>query len=260
MKLFSRKKLSSALIVGAALASTGAMWSFFAPNGQAADTANEQKLVAEGRALYLQGCSSCHGLNAEGVVGGNNQAPSLIGVGAAAVDFQVSSGRMPLAAQGAQANRKDSAYTPEQTEALAAYVASLAPGPAIPKVDLDSGDLQLGGELFRTNCAQCHNSAGAGGALSHGKHAPALSAPTAQQIAEAIRTGPESMPVFGAAQFDSHELNSIVKYVNYLQSNPQKDLGGAAVGHLGPVPEGLVIWLVGIGGLIVGAMWIGARA
>jgi ubiquinol-cytochrome c reductase cytochrome c subunit len=167
---------------------------------------------------------------------------------------------MPLAAQGAQAQRKQTAYQPEQIQALAAYVASLAPGPAIPVVDLSDGDLQLGGRLFRTNCAQCHNSAGAGGALSHGKFAPALTAATPTQIAEAMRTGPESMPVFGGGQFDDHEVNSIVKYVDFLQHNPQKDLGGAAIGHLGPVPEGLVIWLVGIGGLLVAAMWIGARA
>lgn len=250
----TRRRLSSAIVVGAALAATGGIWSFLAPSGVAESNADQQKLVSEGRALYLQGCSSCHGLNAEG----GSQAPSLIGVGAAAVDFQVSSGRMPLAQPGPQAQRKQTAYLPGQISALAAYVGSLSSGPAIPKVDLNDGDLQLGGELFRTNCAQCHNPAGAGGALSGGKYAPNLKDATDLQAAEAIRTGPESMPVFGPGQFDSHQLNSIVKYVNYIRH--PSDPGGAAIGHIGPVPEGLVIWLVGVGGLLIAALWIGARA
>lgn len=250
----TRRRLSSAIVVGAALVATGGLWSFLAPSGVAQSSADSQKQVAEGRALYLQGCSSCHGLNAEG----GNQAPSLIGVGAAAVDFQVSSGRMPLAQPGPQAERKDPAYTAEQTAALAAYVASLAPGPAIPSVDLNDGELQLGGQLFRTNCAQCHNSAAAGGALSAGKYAPPLKHATALQAAEAIRTGPESMPVFGPKQLNNHEVNSIVKYVEYLKTAP--DPGGAGIGHIGPVPEGLVVWLVGVGGLLIAAFWIGARA
>ena len=250
----TRRRLSSAVVVGAALVATGGLWSFLAPSGVAEGSADQQKLVAEGRALYLQGCSSCHGLSAEG----GNQAPSLIGVGAAAVDFQLSSGRMPLAQPGPQAQRKQTAYTADQTAALAAYVGSLAPGPAIPKVDLNDGDLQLGRLLFANNCAQCHNFAGAGGALSGGKSAPNIKHATPLQAAEAIRTGPESMPVFGPGQFDSHALNSIVKYVNYLKT--PKDPGGAAIGHVGPVPEGLVIWLVGVGGLLIAALWIGARA
>jgi ubiquinol-cytochrome c reductase cytochrome c subunit len=211
-------------------------------------------MIREGRALFLQGCSSCHGLNAEG----SNIAPSLIGVGPAAVDFQVGTGRMPLTIPGAQAIRRDPLYTETQIRQLAAYIDSLSPGgPQIPNVDLADGDLAYGGELFRTNCAQCHQAVGQGGALTQGKHAPNLGDATPVQIAEAMRTGPEQMPVFGPHQLDDHQVNSIVKYVKFI-TNP-KDPGGSSIGHYGPVPEGIVAWVVGIGLLSVACLWIGSR-
>lgn len=255
------RRLSSSLVVIVGLLAMGGLWAAFAPSGQALSTEDLQTQVSKGRALFLTGCSSCHGLQAQG----GTQAPSLIGVGPAAVDFQVSSGRMPLAQPGPQAQRKPVAfrpdgqkYTTDDIHALALYIGSLAPGPAIPQVDLADGDLQLGGSLFRTNCAQCHNFAGAGGALSGGKYAPVLKPATNEQVAEAIRTGPESMPVFGPGQLSQHDVNSLVAYVAFLRHT--NDPGGSALGHLGPVPEGFVVFLVGMGGLIGAAFWIGSRS
>ena len=53
--------------------------------------------------------------------------------------------------------RRRRMYTDEEIAALAAYVASLGPGPAIPTRRASStprnADLARGGELFRTNCA-----------------------------------------------------------------------------------------------------------
>lgn len=213
--------------------------------------------VDQGKALFAEGCSSCHGLNAQGT----SIAPSLIGVGAAAVDFQVSTGRMPLAHQGVQAVRKAPSYTPEETAALAAYVASLAPGPSIPSssmVDTTNADLARGGELFRTNCSQCHNFAGRGGALTQGKWAPSLLAATPTQIYEAMITGPESMPKFGDGTMTVQDKQDIIKYIQNLQTSPNP--GGAALGRLGPVTEGLFLWTAGIGLLIAVAAWIGAKA
>lgn len=212
-----------------------------------------------GKRLYQQGCSSCHGLN----VAGGPQAPSLIGVGGAAVDFQVSSGRMPLKAFGVQAARGPSAYTQPEIDQLVAYITSLAPGgPGQAPADYSAtvaqlGDQVLGGELFRGNCASCHNFDGAGGALSNGLYAPPLHPASDRQILEAVRSGPESMPVFGPNQFSEKDVASIVQYVNFL--NAPKDPGGHPIGHLGPVPEGLIAWLVGIGGLILITLWIGVR-
>ncbi len=247
------RRVPSIVVVVLALIGIGVLLSLAAPRSDAAESAGQSEAVRQGQALFLQGCSSCHGLAAQG----GNQAPSLIGVGAAAVDFQVGTGRMPLARPGAQAERRDPLYSQTQIDQMAAYIGSLAPGPAKPAVDLASGDLSYGGELFRVNCAQCHQAVGSGGALSYGKHAPNLSEATPVQIAEAMRTGPESMPVFSSGQLNDHQVNSIAKYVKFV-TNP-KDPGGAGIGHYGPIPEGLVIWLIGIPMLVVATLWIGSR-
>ena len=247
------RRLPTTFLLLLALISLAVLWAAFAPKSSAAEAEDPNLAVREGRALFLVGCSSCHGLAAQG----GNQAPSLIGVGAAAVDFQVGTGRMPLAAPGAQADRKQPLYNETQIRQLAAYVDSLAPGPAIPTVNLADGDLAYGGELFRTNCAQCHQAIGQGGALSYGKHAPALGEATDTQIYEAMRTGPKNMPVFGDGQLSDTQVAAIIKYVKFV-TNP-KDPGGSGIGHYGPVPEGLVAIIVGLGGLVIVTLWIGTR-
>ena len=238
-----------------ALLGTGFLWAALAPDGRAADSSASNEQVRLGRALFLAGCSSCHGLSAQG----GNQAPSLIGVGGAAVDFQLTTGRMPLAKPQAQAERHKPKYTQTQIDQIVAYVSSLAPGPAKPDAATveNQANIALGGALFRTNCASCHQAIGQGGALSYGKHGPNLGEATPVQIAEAIRTGPESMPVFGDGQLNQQQVASIIKYVTYV-TNP-KDPGGAAIGHYGPVPEGLVAIVIGLGGLVIATLWIGSR-
>lgn len=249
-----RRRLSAPVVIVATLGVLGALYAMFAPSSNAAMDTSSAFAVKAGRELYLTGCSSCHGLGAAGTAG----APSLIGAGAAAVDFQLSTGRMPLANYGQEAPRKSPIYTETQIREIAAYIASLAPGPPIPTVNPNSGSLALGGQLFDLNCAACHNLVGRGGALSYGKYAPDLQPASPIQIAEAIRTGPESMPVFGPNQLSQHDVNSIVRYVEFLD-NPA-DPGGNGLGHLGPVPEGLVVWVAGIGVLVGITLWIGARA
>jgi ubiquinol-cytochrome c reductase cytochrome c subunit len=247
------RRLPTAIVLLLALLALALLWAAFAPKSSADESQDPNLAVREGRALFLTGCSSCHGLDAQG----GNQAPSLIGVGSAAVEFQVGTGRMPLSSPGAQAERRTPLYTETQIQQLGAYIDSLAPGPKVPTVDLADGDLAYGGELFRTNCAQCHQAVGQGGALTNGKHAPALMEATPVQVAEAMRTGPESMPVFSAGELNDHQVNSIAKYVQFLQR--PNDPGGHHIGHYGPVPEGLVAWLVGIGGLVMATLWIGSR-
>jgi ubiquinol-cytochrome c reductase cytochrome c subunit len=214
--------------------------------------------IDEGRQLFLKGCSSCHGLNAEG----GAIAPSLIGVGAASVDFQVGTGRMPMADMSQQAMRKKPVYTPEQVAALAEYVASLAPGPAIPTdavVEYErDGNTAEGGELFRSNCAMCHNFAGQGGALTRGKYAPSLMDSTPVQIYEAMITGPQSMPVFSDKVVTPEEKLSIIKWIKSAQDEP--NLGGASMGRTGPVSEGLFVWTLGIGLLIGISVWLATKA
>jgi ubiquinol-cytochrome c reductase cytochrome c subunit len=251
------RRLPAGIVIVLALLATGLLWAAFAPAGRAADASAANEQVRIGRSLFLSGCSSCHGLEAQG----GNQAPSLIGVGAAAVDFQVSTGRMPLSRPQAQSERHKPKYTQTQIDQLAAYIASLANGPSQPsKATLeDNGDVTLaeGGALFRTNCAQCHQAIGQGGALSYGKHAPPLGEATDTQIYEAMRTGPENMPVFSAGQLSDTQVAAVIKYVKFV-TNP-KDPGGSAIGHYGPVPEGLVAIVIGLGGLVLGTLWIGSR-
>jgi ubiquinol-cytochrome c reductase cytochrome c subunit len=207
-------------------------------------------MVAAGEDLYLRSCVSCHGVG--GV--GTDQYPKLLGVGAASADFYLRTGRMPLAYPSAQPPQKAPAFDDEQIRQLVAYVASLGDGPPVPDVDPDRGDLSLGSELFLANCAACHNSAGVGGALSQGAHAPPLLEVDPTQIAEAMRVGPGNMPVFGPDTFDDHEVDSIVRYVRYLQK-PEHP-GGLMIGRVGPVPEGFVAWLVGLGVLVLIIRWI----
>lgn len=206
-----------------------------------------------GRRLYETGCSSCHGLEAEGT----RLGPPLIGVGAAGADFYLTTGRMPLDEPRTVAERKPPAYSPAEIADLTAYLASLGNGPPIPAVDPDAGDLPLGGQTYTANCASCHNSAGSGGALGQAVFAPGVRQATALQIAEAIRIGPGDMPVFGPDTIDDHGVDSVVRYLLYLRH--ADDRGGAPLGRLGPVPEGLAAWLVGLGPMLLAAFWIGTR-
>jgi ubiquinol-cytochrome c reductase cytochrome c subunit len=251
------QRLSGYAVLLIALGLLGGLYTaFLAPQGRAEDTPSTQQSanIAKGRELYLQGCSTCHGLGLQGGAGG----PSLIGVGESSVIFQVESGRMPLKFGTVEAPRKKPKYTIEQIDQLAAFIGSHGGGPSLPKGKLDDGDLQEGGELFRTNCASCHNFAGKGGALSYGQYAPDLSDASARVIYSAMQSGPENMPRFSDNQLTPEEKKAVTRYVEFITKSPQP--GGAALGRYGPVPEGLVIWLVGITALVGVTLWIGARA
>ncbi|RBY85792.1 cytochrome C [Blastococcus sp. TF02A-30] len=240
----------------AGLILTGALYSVFSP-AQAApgDEQSESAAEAAGRELYERSCITCHGENLEGVP---NRGPSLIGVGEAAVYFQVHTGRMPLVRQEAQAPDKPAVFSDEEIDQLMAYVQANGGGPTLPSGDLRDGDVAEGGELFRLNCSSCHNFVGEGGALSGGKYAPSLQDSTDLEIYTAMLTGPENMPVFGDNQLTPEEKRSIISYVQTIKE--QSDPGGAGVGRIGPVGEGLVIWIVGIGILMFGIFWMGSKA
>ncbi len=238
-----------------ALLVTGGLYAAIAPSSAGAAEASESD-IQTGSDLFKANCATCHGMNAEGT----QDAPSLIGVGAAAVDFQVGTGRMPMQANGPQAIVKPPQFTDEQTAALAAYVASLGPGPAIPtadQVDPEQGDAANGMQIFRTNCAMCHNAVGAGGALSEGKYAPSLNGSTPTVIYEAMVTGPQAMPVFNDANLTPEEKRDVI---SYLVAQRDGSPGGAELGALGPVSEGLWAWVVGIGLLVACSVWIGAKS
>ncbi|MEO5680418.1 MAG: c-type cytochrome [Acidimicrobiales bacterium] len=205
-----------------------------------------------GRQLFVTGCSSCHGLDGRGT----GRGPSLEHSGAASAYYYLSTGRMPLATEG-QPLRKDPAFNPGEIDLLTAYVGSLGDGPPVPEVDPSRGDLARGGQLFRASCAACHSAAGIGGALSYGGYAPPLQEAEPLQIAAAVRVGPGNMPLFGPAVFDDQEVDSLVRYVRFLQHAPTP--GGARLGGAGPIPEGFVGWVFGIGALVAATAWIGTR-
>lgn len=261
MKSISRRRrhpLASYVVLGIALLAVGSFYTAFSPATSAQASTSRSQQIEEGRQLFLKGCSSCHGLNAEGASSG----PTLIGVGAASVDFQVGTGRMPMADVTQQVMRKKPVYNEEETAALAAYVASLAPGPEIPTEDQlnyeRDGNAAEGGALFRTNCAMCHNAAGQGGALTQGKYAPTLMGVSAKHIYEAMVTGPQSMPIFADTTMPQDQKMSIIKFIKAIEED--KNIGGAALGRVGPVTEGLFAWVVGLGLLIIMAVWLGAKA
>ena len=221
-----------------------------------------QQQIAQGQEIFARNCSSCHGLEAQGTP----VAPSLIGVGAAAVDFQVSTGRMPAAQPGPENPRKPPAvpFTGQEGEqrihAVAGYIASLAGGPAIPsaeQVSTSAASVAVGQELFIANCAQCHNFVGAGGALTYGKYAPALTQATPTQLYEAMLTGPEAMPVFDDATLTPQSKRDIIAYVTETRSEPNP--GGFSLGRIGPVTEGLVAFLGLLFFMVLAALWITAK-
>lgn len=263
MKRFTawrRRPWAGYAVVLAALAIIGVVYagaSSGTDRAQAADAQPSAQDVAKGKELFSTSCSSCHGANAEGT----KTAPSLIGVGAASVDFQVSSGRMPAMNPGAQMPRKKPVFNEQQTSWLAAYIASLGGGPQVPTnemVDPKTGDSAVGGKLFRANCAQCHNFAGSGGALTGGKYAPPLNKDvTPRQIYEAMLTGPEAMPVFNDTTITPAQKRAVIAYVT--QTRDEVNPGGNGLGRIGPVAEGLAGWLIGIGLMVVAAMWITAK-
>ena len=244
--------------VAGGLVVAGVLYGAFSGTGaSASSSAPDQTQVAQGHSLFEQSCSSCHGLDAQGTA----NAPSLIGAGAAAVDFQMSTGRMPAKDTGAQMEQKpQEQFSQQQIYDIAAYIASLGGGPAIPsqsEVSAQGTNTALGSELFNTNCAQCHGFAGAGGALTYGKSAPSLNASTPTQIYEAMLTGPEAMPVFGDGTITPAEKKDIIAYIDATrnEANP----GGFSLGRTGTTTEGLLGWLGGLGFLVLIAMWLTAK-
>ncbi|WP_414690777.1 c-type cytochrome [Nocardioides sp.] len=263
-----RGPLAGLAVVLLGLLLTGGLYTVFSP-AQAGSAAASEEQIAQGRELFLVSCSFCHGQNGEGMRSqdGNQLGPSLVGVGAAAVDFQVGTGRMPMARPGAQVPRKPETFDQDEIAALAAYVASLGPGPAIP----DESDYSLegmsdeerqqaitnGGQIFLTNCTACHNFEGSGGAMPRGGFAPKIRGVEPRYIYEALLTGPQNMPNFTNGNLSPDEKRDVIAYLGSLEDMP--DYGGFGLGGLGPVPEGLAAWVLGIGSLVGAAVWIAAH-
>ena len=251
-----RHPLATTALLVVGLLATGGAYALATTTATAETTAASAQLIEDGGKLFAANCASCHGLNAEGTAAG----PTLIGAGALAVDFQVGTGRMPMAASGPQAEVKPVQFTQDQIDAMAAWVADLAPGPAVPadRFIAGDGDAANGAELFRINCAMCHNVAGAGGALTEGKWAPGLAGVDPVHIYGAMVTGPQNMPVFSDLNLTPEDKNDIITYLLYVQENPS--VGGWDLGALGPVSEGLFIWIFGLGALVGVTIWLTAKS
>ncbi|MFN8225157.1 MAG: cytochrome c [Mycobacterium sp.] len=259
-----RRRLSAGLLLLIALAFAGGLAAVLTPRPQVAVADESQSAILRtGKQLYETSCVSCHGANLQGV---GDRGPALIGVGDAAVYFQVSTGRMPAMSLNAQVPKKQVIFDEAQIEALGAYVQANGGGPTvvrdanghIAQESLTRGDVARGGDLFRLNCASCHNFTGKGGALSSGKYAPDLGEATPQQIYTAMLTGPQNMPKFSDRQLSPEEKKDIVTYVR--ESAEARSPGGYGLGGFGPTSEGMFMWIGGMVLMIGIAMWIGARA
>ena len=256
----ARRRVAGVLALGVALLAVGGLYAVLTPTPQTA-VAQDSTLVRQGQQLYDNSCITCHGSNLQGVQG---RGPSLVGVGEASVYFQVSTGRMPLKVQNEQAARKPPQFDPQQVDALGAYVQANGGGPVTPAVgdqaQLVGSDLGRGGELFRLNCAQCHNFTGRGGALSQGKFAPVLDPASPEQIYAAMLAGPGNMPTFADSQLSPQEKRDIIGYVKSVGADEAGNApGGNRLGGFGPVPEGFVAFFVGLAALIGISLWIGSR-
>lgn len=254
-----RRPVAGYAVVLLGLILVGAIYAVLTGSGESSASTTPSASRAEilkGQQIFQLTCATCHGLQAQGTA----VAPSLIGVGSAAVDFQVSTGRMPAKEIGAENGRKPRQLNPAETRAVATYIASLAGGPAIPtpaEVSTSGTNAGLGQQLFIADCAQCHNFDGAGGALTDGKYAPALTQATPTQIYEAMLTGPEAMPVFNNTTITPDEKRDIIAYVTSTRTTPNP--GGFSLGRIGPVTEGLVAFLGLLFFMVLAAMWITAK-
>jgi ubiquinol-cytochrome c reductase cytochrome c subunit len=224
------------------------------PRARHGQAAGQPDGVATGRALFEQRCAGCHGPRGEG----GGLGPPIVGLGPAVYDFQLSTGRMPLAQPRAQSVRKPPAFSPAQIDAIVAYLTSLGGGGIpIPDVDPGGGDLSQGQVTYQQNCSPCHGVSGNGGAVGD-QVAPSVHPATATQVAEAVRIGPGTMPVFGAETLPEDDLSSLVRYVLYLES--PEDVGGADLGHGGPIIEGFVALLFGLGSMALVVRFLGERS
>ena len=269
----TQRTLAGAAALTLGLSGAGLLASALTPNAQVATAQrDDQALIQEGKEIYDVACITCHGANLQGVA---DRGPSLIGTGEGAVYFQVNSGRMPMMSNDAQAERKRPRYTENQALALAAYVAANGGGPEIVYNDkgevakeelrgknydgqIQAEDVARGGELFRLNCASCHNFTGRGGSLSSGKYAPHLDPANEQEIYQAMLTGPQNMPKFSDRQLSADEKKDIIAFIKSTKETPSPS--GWSLGGLGPVSEGMAMWMIGISLVAAVAMWIGSRS
>lgn len=268
---FRRRRFTGALLLLVSLLFTGAAYAAIAPSANADNGTSAADQIAQGKALFLVSCSFCHGQNGEGVTttDGRNIGPSLVGVGAAAADFQVRTGRMPLQQPGPQgAYHKRVVFGDAEIKALDAYVASFGAGPAVPSdstvnaektwsSDQKDAMIQLGGKVFLTNCTACHNFTGASGAMPNGGIAPNILNDDTRTIMEALLTGPGPMPNFSDGNLSLKEKQAVAAYVHAQRD--QTNYGGSDLLSVGPVAEGLVAWGLGIGSMVGFAIWIAAH-
>nr|VDG63231.1 Cytochrome bc1 complex cytochrome c subunit [Streptococcus thermophilus] len=268
-----RRSAAGAMALTFGLTGAGLLASALTPDAQVATAQrDDQAMIQEGKDLYDVACITCHGANLQGV---KDRGPSLIGTGEGAVYFQVHSGRMPMMSNDAQAERKKPRYTEAQTLAIAAYVAANGGGPELVYNEdgsvameelrgknydgqIQAEDVARGSELFRLNCASCHNFTGRGGALSSGKYAPVLDPANEQEIYQAMLTGPQNMPKFSDRQLTADEKKDIIAFIKSAKETPSPS--GWSLGGIGPVAEGLAMWIIGVTLVGAAAMWIGSRS
>lgn len=260
-----RNPITLVVLLLLALAGTGTAYAAIKPTSSAELPGGNSAATAEdieaGYRLFVANCASCHGTNGEG---NGTSGPPLAGAGYAAADFQISTGRMPMAEPGVQAPRNDyiDIFTTEEIHQLSSYVASLGPGPDMPEaqwLDASLGDPANGGRIFRTNCAMCHNSSGSGGALTRGKFAPSLMNVEEKDLYNAMATGPQSMPVFNDDNLTPEEKRDVIAFLKFIEDGGN-DYGGHSLGSLGPAGDALFVWTFGVGILIAAAVWLGRKA
>jgi ubiquinol-cytochrome c reductase cytochrome c subunit len=267
-----RRRLVAGLVLLIGLLSTGGLYLVFAPRpqiatAQVASSQADPALIANGEQLYNNACITCHGTNLQGVQG---RGPGLIGVGAAAVYFQVSTGRMPLAREQPEGVRKaplpeldpDTAHGRQNLQALSAYVQAHGGGPQLPAergTALVGDDPAAGADSFRLNCASCHSFVGRGGALTRGQYAPILNQATPEQIYAAMLTGPAAMPTFSDRSLTPGEKKDIIAYILSVRGQ-RNSPGGYNLGDIGPSAEGMTAFVLGMVALVGITVWLGAKS
>jgi ubiquinol-cytochrome c reductase cytochrome c subunit len=234
-------------------------------------TEPHQPSVQLGAQLYAGNCATCHGIDGSGIehrrpgAGGVlGEGPPLRGVGAMFADFYLRMGFMPLGNPHEEPEQSRVLFSENEIRSLVAYVSSLGAGLPIPHTGVrfegdrlvGPGTVANGLYQFTLHCAGCHQIVGRGGFVT-GARVPPLQGLTPTEIAEAVRIGPYLMPRFSPRQISKYQLASIIKYV--LSTRAPVNHGGWGIGNLGPIPEGIVAWWIGIPLLIGLCVILGKR-
>lgn len=149
-------------------------------------------------ARYQQYCALCHGPDRAGHA--NDHAPSLksaslIATGTPVVMAEAIAYGRPGTPMGAYHQDMGGPLTKREIYELAFWLMTMAPTDPIDVADTVSGDIALGEQVYRDNCASCHGAQGEGGTGTALGNATMLALTPDGFLRHAIENGRDGTPM-----------------------------------------------------------------